>query len=417
MKLLLGSLALAALAIGASLFIQGGYGQFGNVVFLMAPWRVDVSLNLFLLLFLASAFAIWLLAYLAVRLSDFPGQVRAYQARREQAGSQRALREAIRALLEGRFARAQREAQQAMVHAESRGIACLLAARAAHRMQAYEQRDAWLQQAAQDSSMRVARLVAEAEMCTEARQYQRASEALASLHATGSRHVHAARVALSAHAQAGRWQDVLRGVRVLTKRGALHPSLAERLQVRAYRGLLEQRQHDPIALVAQWNQFPVNERRAPQLALEAARFLGAAGRAQAAADAIEVALGARWECEQRAALLAEYARVDATPIRLRIEQAERWLESHPEDADLLRCLGLLCFREQLWGKAQTYLSCSLKASAHPQTRLALARLAETVGDELQATEHYRAAALDFERFYGEATRQRAQADLQVHVSI
>lgn len=397
MKSLFWSLLLAALAIGAALFLQGGYGDYGSVVFLVSPWRVDLSFNFFVLLLLAGSFILFVAAYVLVRLADFPARVHAYQQRREERGSYRALREAVRALLEGRFARAEREARVALSAEENAGVASLLGARAAHRMQEYARRDAWLGKAAQDPQVRVARLVTGAEMWSESRENERALEALDSLHATGSRHVHAARVALSANAQSGRWQDVLRGVHALAKRHALHPTLVDRLRLRAHRALLTQRRHDPAALETQWNEIAPAQRRVPELALEAARLLGAAGRGEAAASAIEAALNQTWDNPVRVALLDEYARVQAAPVRPRIEQAERWLAAHPSDAVLLRCLGLLCLREQLWGKARNYLAQSLREEQHPATVLAQARLAEALGEESEAAQHYREAALAFGR--------------------
>ena len=52
-------------------------------------------------------------------------------------------------------------------------------------------------------------------------------------------------------------------------------------------------------------------------------------------------------------------------------------------------------REQLWGKSKTYLQDSLAEDRHPSTLLALARLAEAVGDEAEAAAQYREAALGF----------------------
>jgi HemY protein len=56
---------------------------------------------------------------------------------------------------------------------------------------------------------------------------------------------------------------------------------------------------------------------------------------------------------------------------------------------------LLCLKEQLWGKARSYLEDSLRAASHPATLLALARLAETLGEEAEAARHFREAALGF----------------------
>jgi HemY protein len=397
MRALIWGLLLAALAILASLFAQGQYGEHGNVVLMMPPWRVDVSLNFFLLLLAGGAFVLFVGAYLAVRVTDFPARVRAYQQRREEIGSQRALREAVRTLLEGRFSRAERAARAAQATPENAGVACLLGARAAHRMQEFARRDAWLDEAALEDDVKTARLVAAAEMWNESRENTRALDALARLRAGGTRHVHAARVALSASAHAGRWGEVLKGVRTLAKRNALHPALAAQMRLRAHRAQLAEWRYDGATLEAAWERIPADERAAPELALEAARLLTHAGRPQAAAAALEAALARAWDSRSHAALLDEYARAPALPVRARIERAETWLKEHPRDAALLRCLGLLCLREQLWGKARSYLTDSLREEQHPATLLALARLAETLGDEAEAARHYREAALGFAR--------------------
>ncbi|MCX8116260.1 MAG: hypothetical protein N3D71_14530, partial [Burkholderiaceae bacterium] len=65
----------------------------------------------------------------------------------------------------------------------------------------------------------------------------------------------------------------------------------------------------------------------------------------------------------------------------------------PQDAALLRCLGRLCLRDQLWGKARGYLQESQRLRPHPVTALALAQLAEATGQGEEAQQHYRAAAL------------------------
>ena len=388
MKWLGWGLAIALLA--AVLAVLAQFND-GNVVLLVPPTRVDLSLNFFLLIVGVLLVLVWWLARLVQQAADFPERVRSYRQRRDEVGSQRALRDALRALLEGRFARAERAAKAAQATPENAGIAALIGARAAHRLQETARRDDWLAQAEGDKALDTARLVSSAEMWTEGRENERALEALDTLHATGSRHLHAARVALNANLQSGRWDEVLRGVRVLEKRSALHPVLAERYKQLAWREALIERRHDPTALETLWNKIPAIDRQRTDLALEGARLLNVAGRGRAAALALEAALAQRWDDR----LLDEYARAQVFPARERIERAEGWLKAHPDDAALLRCLGLLCLREQLWGKARSYLEESLRLQTHPATLLALAKLAETLGDETEAARQYREAALGY----------------------
>lgn len=396
MKALFWAVLLAVLA-GAAALVARESG--GNVVFVVPPLRIDVSLNVFLLVTLTVLMLVFWAARIVQKAVDFPARVAAYRQRRNESGGTQALREALRALFEGRFARAERAAQAAQRLDDIAGLAALVGARAAHRMREHDRRDEWLARAADDRSLDTARLVTGAELWTDGREARRALDAIGEVQAGGARHIQVARIALAAHLQVGRWAEVLKIVRLLAKRKALHEAAVRRLKLLAYRELLQDTRHDAAALAATFEAIPPEDRRLVEVALEAARLLNSAGRGRAAADAIETALDASWD--ER--LLDEYARAQAAPGRERIERASGWLQHHPQDAALLRCLGLLCLREQLWGKARTYLLESLRLRIHPATSLALARLADATDQGAEAAAHYREAALGFARLSQEAS--------------
>jgi HemY protein len=381
------------LALVATVLALAAQFNDGNVAILVPPYRIDLSLNLFLLLSVLFALVVYVIAFVAHRAFDFPRQVALYRERREVLGGQRALKEALLALLEGRFARAERAARSAQAAPDVAGIAALIGARAAHRMQEYERRDAWLQSAETDRSVRTARLVSSAEMWAESRENERALEAIRGVQAGGSRYIHASRIALAASAQAGRWDDLLKSVRALAKRNALHELLAARYKRVGYRARLMEKRHDAALLEAEWNRIPADDRREPGLAADAARWLAAADRGASAAALLEDALEHAWDPR----LIEAYGQIDAPPYRERIEKCEVWLRERPNDAVLLRCLGRLCMREQLWGKAEQYLAESAAIQPHPETSLARAQLAEFTDDSAAAREHYRDAALAYAR--------------------
>jgi HemY protein len=398
MRWLTSALLIAVLAAVVALILQINAG---NVAFLVHPYRVDVSLNLLVVALVVLLAAVWWAARAVQKVADFPEQVRLYRTRREEVGGQQALIEAVRSLLEGRFARAERAARAAQSSGSTAGVAALIGARAAHRMQEYERRDEWLQRAEDDSAMQTARLVSSAEMWTEQRENDSALDAIDRLQGAGARHIHATRIALNANLQSGRWDEALKAVRLLEKRSALHPVLARKLKHAVYREQLLALKHDPAALDALWRQLPEADRRVPEIALEGARLLNLAGRGQLAAEAIEAALGdspSAWD-EMAERLLDEYARAHAFPARGQLERAEAWLvqaaPAGPVRAALLRTAGMICLREQLWGKSKDYLQQSLSEGRHPATFLALARLAEAVGDEAEAAANFREAALGY----------------------
>jgi len=398
MRWLTWALVLALLAAAVAMLLQINAG---NVAFFVPPHRLDVSLNLFLLVLAGVLMLVYLGARAWQRVVDFPEQVRLYRARREEIGGQQALVEAVRSLLEGRFARAEKAARAAQTSTRTAGVAALIGARAAHRMQEYERRDDWLSRAEDSREVDTARLVSSAEMWSEQRDNDAALGAIDRLQGAGARHIHAMRIALNANLQSGRWDEALKALRALEKRNALHPVLARKLKLAAYREQLLTQRYDPVSLETAWNAIPAADRALPEIALEGARLLNVAGRGGRAAEAIEQALKlphAEWD-ETCMRLLDEYARTQSFPARGQLERVERWLADSPRDdatrAVLLRTAGLLCLREQLWGKSKSYLNESLQIAKHPATLVALARLADALGNEAEAAQHYREAALGF----------------------
>ncbi len=386
MRSLVGVVLLALLAALAALVLKESVG---TVVFMVPPLRIDVSVGLFVLLCLLALWLSYWIGRSLQRLASFPERVRAYRERRAELGAHGGLYEALRALLEGRFVRAERAARNAQGGAQVAGMAALIGARAAHRMQQYERRDRWLEQAEADPDLTTARLVVSAEMWAEQRDNARALQAIDAMQATGARHLHAMRIALTAHLQSGHWPEAMRAVRTLEKRHALHAEAAARVRRIAVRGMLKDAADDVDALERTWAAVDSSDRLVAEVALDAAQRLNAAARGRAAALALEAVLERQWND----ALLDEYARCEVPGSRATIERAESWLKEHPRSQPLLRCLARICLRQQLWGKARAYLEECRRLGEDAQTSLALAELAEAIGDEAGARLHYREAAL------------------------
>ena len=400
MRWLSSALLLALLAALTALFLKT---NLGNIALFVPPYRVDVSVNLALLALVLLLSAVYWTARVVQKMADFPEQVRLYRARREEIGGNRALIESLKNFLEGRFARAEKSARAAQSTSSTAGIAAVVGARAAHRMQEYARRDEWLDLAGLDIEIDTARLVASAEMLTEQRENDAALAAINSLQGEGRRHIHAMRIALSANLQSERWEEALKALRLLEKRNALHPVLSRKLKCTIYRELLMAQSADPAALEAMWRTVPEADRKSPEIALEAARLFNDAdaGLGPVAVESIEEALHfppTEWD-ESAPALLEEYGRAQALSTRDQLERVENWLKSAPSAgpirAALLYAAGMICLRQQLWGKSKAYLLESVAVDRNASTLLALARLADTIGDEREAAAYFREAATAF----------------------
>jgi HemY protein len=365
----------------------------GQVLLVMPPYRVDVSLNLFVVALVVLFIVIYAVLRAARNVWKMPQRVSAYRARSRLAKANKSLRESIGHLYAGRFTKAEKSARDSLNADANHAAASLIGAQAAHEMNEYARRDEWLA-GVSGADWTDARLMATADMRADGRDADGALLALTQMQAQGGRRLHAQQIALRAQQQLKNWSEVLKLVKTLEKREALHPAVAVRLRQVAAENLLRDRRHNPDALLEFWQGLSPAERQSPRLADLAAELLIALDRRNDARKIVEEALATNWD----ARLLRRYPDCavvgEALPL---IQRAEGWQKERTEDADLLFALGRLCLHQQLWGKAQAFLESALKlAEDGPlkiRTHRALARLHEQLGDAEKASEHYRASAL------------------------
>jgi HemY protein len=394
MRIFLWLLSLFAAAIG--LAVAARFNP-GNVVLFYPPYRIDLSLNLFLLLTLASFLFVHFLLRAIDITREMPAKVAAYRRDKRDRESNRAMREALKALFEGRYGQAEKAVRRAAENPENASLAGLIAARAAHRMRNSERRDIWLSRVQPDSGMKIARLMTTIELLVDDHQPEQALEAVQELNSTGARHIHALRLALKAHQRAGNWGEVLRLVRLLDKHNALHPTLSRRLRELAYEDMLANRSHDAESIRRVWSTIPSYDRVQPFIAVHAARAFHARGLHEEAREVVEEALAAEWD-DRLVRAYRESAALEGSPELLaQIERCEQWMSQRPTDPELALTLGSLCLRQKLWGKAQRHLEQALsdatESSLAREVHLKLAQMHEALGQDGEAAVHYRQCAL------------------------
>jgi HemY protein len=353
------------------------------------PYRLQISLNLLILLLVGGFVALYALSRVVARTMALPRAVQRYRERKSRERASQAIYDTVRLRIEGRFGQALKQATAAYEAGESPGLAALLAARAAHSLRDETRYRFWLGKAAEhDGEMRLARLMTEAKLAVEERRFDEAAERIADLQAGGQRHIAALRLALRTAQAKGNWSEAVRVVRQLVKVKALTAAQADPVKRRAHQEGLRQRAGDSLALMAYWNEVPRDEQRDARLVGELARALIGAGDSAAAQKAIESQLALGWD----SALADIYGRCEGGDVRGRLAKAEEWLKREPRDPLLLLTLGRLCVQSQLWGKAESYLDASLAIAPGWEAHVELAHLAERIGRTDDANVHYRAAA-------------------------
>ncbi|WP_211443744.1 heme biosynthesis protein HemY [Collimonas humicola] len=394
MRFFLRLVALFAVAIGLAVLAR--YNP-GNVVLFFPPYRIDLSLNFFVVLLLL----LFILLYVVIRTirvtQKLPARVIGYRRHKRETTANNALRDSLKSLFEGRFGQAEKAATRAAELQDNLGVAALIGARAAHRMGQPERRDIWLASIEDDEPLKTARLITTLDLLVDEHKSQAALQAVSELNARGTRHIHALRLALKANQQAKNWPEVLRLVRTLNKHDALHPALSTRLRELAYDGLLSDDVHDAESITRLWATVPNEDRSKPFIAMRGAGAFNKCGLHAEARAIVEKSMATEWD--QR--LLATYrdaVAAEGTPELLaQIEHCERWAARAPNDAELALTLGSFCFKQKLWGKAQRHLEQALSDAVAPATvreaHLRLGQLHEAIDQSELAAEHYRQCAL------------------------
>ena len=144
MRFALWSVVLAAFAVGLGMLLVSSTGY---VVIVAAPYRIELSLNLLILMVLAGYVAFYIATRLISTLLQIPARVSAYREERSRTRNRQSLNEALLAFFQGRYASAEKSAANAFGAEETKGVAAIIAARSAHELGRFNEREQFLDQA------------------------------------------------------------------------------------------------------------------------------------------------------------------------------------------------------------------------------------------------------------------------------
>ncbi|MFG6433646.1 heme biosynthesis HemY N-terminal domain-containing protein [Roseateles sp. LYH14W] len=412
MRLVIWLVLLFAAAVVAALYLGSNDGL---ASFYLAGWRLDISLNLFLLLLVASCFALVTAIQAIEALTTLPRRAREWRLAQRERSAQLALREALIELFGARFSRAQKAAQKALnvqsatpELAADQGfmaLAHLLAAASAHRLQDRRHRDEQLGRAldlarrgggarAQEDG---ARLLA-AEWALEDRDAPRALSLLGELPPGVARRTQALRLRLQASRLAQQPLDALRTARLLAKHQAFSKVAAQGLlRSLAFEALDGARDVDQLRTI--WQQLDPADRRDPLVAARAAQCSGQLGAPDDGRGWLRPFFDDLGDlsADDRAAVAQALVPVLAGCGPDWLQRLETAHTRFPRERALAYALGHTLAERQLWGKARLMLEtvaedAGMPSAARRRSWLALAALAEQEGDDARRGRCYEAAA-------------------------
>jgi len=385
----------------------------GLVTFYWGGWRLDLSLNLFLLVAIGVGMLTMSLVQAVNALVGLPERAREWRAQRYERAAHAALREALTEYFGGRYTRSHKAAMRALAirtDAESdadehefQTLARLLAAGSLHRLQDRPQRDELLQKVFEQGRAGVApvdegaRMLA-AEWALDDRDGARAEGLLADMSPGVARRTQALRLKLQLARLTRRSTEALYTARLLAKHQAFSAVAALGL-LRSLAFEVLDDAHDIEQLRRAWQQLDAMDRRDPVVAARGARraaLLGvpADGRLwlQPHWDRIDE-LDSDGRSQVALALMdcCEGVGADWLP---RIEAAQR---THANESAVQAAAGAVLMSCQLWGKARRPLEqaandVALEPRARRQAWRQLAKLAREQDDEVRAADCERSAA-------------------------
>jgi HemY protein len=366
----------------------------GNVLVLVWPYRIEMSLTLAVLLAIAGFIALYVVLRVLAWLVAIPERVRSWRGQRAQARDHELMERGWTSLLEGRFVQAEKDLAKLLgqTRVKNRGVlAALSAARAAQGLSEFGRRDAMLARARElavgNPGLLEATATVSADLLLDQGKPQEALDVLAPIQDGGARHLHTLQLLLRAERSLSHHDRVFVLARSLLRRNALGRDEAEQLIQTAGAARLRAAAANDEAWRAIWKDMKAEERTLPEIALSGATAFEAAGEGDEAARILETAIARRFA----PGLIAAYARCDASQVPRRLEKAEAWLTQRPHDAELLTALGMLCLNGQLWGLAERYLERSLRERAYPTTHALLGSLYDRLDRPQDAVRQWRLA--------------------------
>lgn len=313
-------------------------------------------------------------------------------SRRSRAASRLTTRGLV-SFIEGNWRKSQRLLVRGARNNEAPLVNYLMAARASYHLGEPDKIQEYLGAAADsESSAGLAVELAQAELKLQAGEYAQALESLQAARRNAGRHPHALDLLRRAYLGLDDWAGLLDLLPELKKHKVVSAQEYTRLQREAYTRLLQQGSDADSGtdqLRQTWQKAPGELKQDGKMIALYARMLVNREAWGEAEKIILRALKQQWDSQ----LAGLYGYVQSDNVPRQLAQAESWLGAHPQDAQLLLCLGRLSARDKLWGKARDYFENSYRVQHSAETCAELGRLLSAMGEANVAAAYFREGLL------------------------
>ena len=353
----------------------------GYVVINFRGYVIEMSVPVLAGLAVALVLVVWLIRKLIVaprRLGEAAGRYRS-------ARSGKKLTKGMIAVAEGNFSRGEKMLGRAASTSDSPLFNYLQAARAAHLQGQDNRRDEWLRLAYKETPEAAnAILLTQAEFQLDRGQSEQALATLRRLEEDSRNHAHALALMGRLYFKLEDWASLADLLPRLRKNTQLEPETLDRWTIRVHQQALDSAA-DVEVLDQAWKGVARKLRSDLTLLIAYYEGLVRLGLHDRAEKELAAALRTDW----RGPLVRLFGLVEATDTTKQLKRAEGWLKNHGEDPDLLMTAARLCLRNELWGKARSYLETVITMRPTPEAYREYGNLLTQMGETDAAADAYK----------------------------
>jgi len=367
----------------------------GYILVTYGNYTLETSLWVGLLLLLLLTLLIYALVRLVNKLIAGQHSLTSWFGSRKAQRASRATTRGLISFIEGNWSNAQRQLLRGTRDNDAPLVNYLLAARASYRLNDPDKVQEYLGAAgASASEAETAVALTRAELQLEAGEHEQAIATLTAVRKDAGRHPYVLELLYRAYRDLEDWENLATLLPELKKHKTLPEAELRQLENETWVRRLEQSVTDGegpagARLQSAWDGMPNALRRQPEVVRSYARMLMEQGEYALAGKVIVNALKHDWDPE----LVRLYGFIPGDNAQRQLGQAESWLTAHPDDAELLLCLGRLSARDKLWGKARDYFERSYRLERRPETCAELGRLLVALGEPKVAAAYFREGLL------------------------
>lgn len=354
----------------------------GYVVISFRGYLVEMSVPVLGLLTVTLFGTAWLIRKIIIA----PRRIGEAAGRYRSARSGQKMTRGMIEVAEGNFARGERMLARAASTSDTPLFNYLQAARAAHLQGGRdERRDEWLRLAYQEVPEAAnAVLLTQAEFQLDRGQHEQALATLRRLDENSKDHGHALALMGRLYFHLEDWPSLREILPRIKKHAQIKPATLATWAIRIHREQLD-RAADADAIAAAWKAVPKTHKADSSLLEAYYTGLMRAGLHELAEKELVSVLRSDW----RGQLVRLFGLVEGADSSKQLKRAESWLAKHSDDPDLLLTAARLCLRNELWGKARSYLETVISLRPSPEVYQEYGTLLNQLGEADAAADAYR----------------------------